>query len=399
MNGGHPTKTARTYLQAARIASGWTQPRLMVAMRSAAPGLGLHLPDDPSLKSQLTRWENGRQAPGREYQALFRLVYGMTDEELGFPAASESEESIPVYIPALSSDSLAYAGVLLEAHIQADNLLGPHLVIPVVEQQAAQLRAAAREARGPMRRSIVEMAFRYHEFLGWLMQDAGRHDAAMVNTARAQDLAVELRDPILSAYVLMRRSNIASDADDPGLAVALTEAALTDSAALPPKVLALVLRQQANAHAGLGDDVAAASSIDRAFDVVARQDSDGSALAAYCTEPYVAMEAGTSWLTLGQHDRALEAFTWGGDAWPEALRRDRGLALARRATAHAAQGDVDQACSVGALAVGICRETGSARTLRELRRLRTFLRPLHREHPGAAQMHSAVASLMSGTAA
>ena len=43
-----------------------------------------------SLKTSLSRWENGHHAPDRHYRRLFREIFGLTDAELGFaikPAA------------------------------------------------------------------------------------------------------------------------------------------------------------------------------------------------------------------------------------------------------------------------------------------------------------------------
>ena len=100
----------------------------------------------------------------------------------------------------------------------------------------------------------MRLASRYEEFRGWLNQDAGRLDQAMIHTDRARDLATELRDPLLAAYLLMRKSNIATDSGDPvlALALALADTALSQTEHLSPTVRAVVLRQKALALAGLG---------------------------------------------------------------------------------------------------------------------------------------------------
>jgi hypothetical protein len=56
-------------------------------------------------------------------------------------------------------------------------------------------------------------------------------------------------------------------------------------------------------------------------------------------------------------------------------RRDKGLLLARLATADASIGEVESACAAGGQAVRIASSTGSARTTRELLQLR------HRQKP------------------
>src|SRR3954468_2561051 len=93
----------------------------------------------------------------------------------------------------------------------------------------------------------------------------------------------------------------------------------------------------------------------------------------YCTPQYLGMEGGACWLTLGQPRRALEVFAQVPDEWSQGAHRDQGLSLARRATAHAAAGNVEEAVHVGVLATNAVRITESCRTVRQLRRLRAEL--------------------------
>ena len=190
----------------------------------------------------------------------------------------------------------------------------------------------------------------------------------MIHTDRARDLAIELRDPLLAVYLLMRKSNIATDSGDPALALADT--ALSQTEHLSPTVRAIVLRQKALALAGLGQGMACDEVATEALETVAagRVWPDESSRAPYCTTSYVAMEAAACWLQLGQPDQALTMFALGPPAWPDGLRRDHGLHLAHRATAHAGVGDVDAACDLAEQSLRTVRQRGSARTIRELRR-------------------------------
>lgn len=383
-------------LQAARRARGWTQRRLMTAMRSSAPSIGLALPlSDDSLKTQLTRWENGRQVPGPEYRQLFRLVYGMTDLELGFPFA-ESVAPPPAHTPALSREGLAYYSTLFGEHVRADNTVGPHFVLDFVRQQTRQLAIAAKEARGSIRPDVVDVAFKYHELLGWLLQDSGRFADAMIYTDRARDLAAEMNDPRWSAYLLMRKSNIATDAAEHVTAATLAEAALQESRRLPARLQAIVLRQSANAYAGLNDAKRCEAAVSLAFRA-AEHETDGAEMASYCTSPYVAMEAANCWTQLGRPDRAVAAFAEARTDWPESLRRDKGLALARMSSAHASAGNHEQAVAVSREAIALASITRSARTVHELSRVRAHLAPWIRE-PDVAEVSAGIASLVANAA-
>jgi hypothetical protein len=89
------------------------------------------------------------------------------------------------------------------------------------------------------------------------------------------------------------------------------------------------------------------------------------------------MEAAKSWAELGQPDTAVTIFRDSLAAWPEqAQNRDRGLCLARLATAAAVQGDAQQACQAATEALVVARSTGSARIQAELSATYTRLEPL-----------------------
>jgi tetratricopeptide (TPR) repeat protein len=244
---------------------------------------------------------------------------------------------------------------------------------------------------------VITMACRYHEFYGWLLQDAGRYEQAMVATDRARDLATELHDAPLATYLLMRKSNIASDADDPGLALGLAEAAVTTGDGLSPKLRAVAYRQQANAHAAVGDVKDFLAAMNNAFEAVDQDDATGDELAAYCTPSYIAMEAATAWMELGRPDLALQVFEQATTDDRDTFRRDHGLYLARRASACAAVDDIDGACRFGMQALAIANATHSTRTIRQLRRLRAQLIPFQARPPVAALV-SGVARLVGSSA-
>jgi hypothetical protein len=76
-----------TKLQAVRRQFGWSQTRLIAELRARARAEGIELGSDASLKTEISRHENGRVGAEAEWRRLYRLVYGRTDEELGFHAA------------------------------------------------------------------------------------------------------------------------------------------------------------------------------------------------------------------------------------------------------------------------------------------------------------------------
>ena len=72
-----------TPLQAARRARGWSQVRAVSELVRLATWKEIHVASAASLKTQLSRWENGHVTPDY-YQALLCEIYKSTPGELGF---------------------------------------------------------------------------------------------------------------------------------------------------------------------------------------------------------------------------------------------------------------------------------------------------------------------------
>jgi tetratricopeptide (TPR) repeat protein len=176
----------------------------------------------------------------------------------------------------------------------------------------------------------------------------------------------------------MRKADIAADLDSPDRAARLAQAALREPGRVSPRVRALVLRLRGRAYAQLGDAGECARSLDAAVTEVARPNDGPDGLTDYCTPSYIGMEAAACWGALGRFDAAVTAYERSLKGWPDGLRRDQGLCLARLANAHAGREDVDQACAAGRQAVDVIRAATSSRALSELQRVRVRLAPWRR---------------------
>src|SRR5580658_3035396 len=72
-----------TPLKAARLAAGWSQPRLAHELRKLAQRKRIGVASASSLKTQISRWENGHVTPVF-YQPLICELFRSTPDELGF---------------------------------------------------------------------------------------------------------------------------------------------------------------------------------------------------------------------------------------------------------------------------------------------------------------------------
>ncbi|WP_158827787.1 hypothetical protein [Streptomyces sp. NRRL S-118] len=353
----------------------------MDALEDAALRLGIKLASRSSLKTQISMFENGRREPGQEYQALFCEVYQTTRMELGLAleTAPSQLDTLPTFptprspAPKATPEVLGYLKSVFVQHVQAEPLVGPRFLVPAVQSQMPLIEELCKEASGPLRDDVVRVGARYSELLGWLHQDTGDSQSAMLWTNRALDYAAELDDPALSAYVFQRRSNIAAEAGQAGYAAGLANAALKHAQELPNQVRAVALRARANSYALLGqaDDCTRALDEARVFADKAPEEDGG--LAAYCSVSYIDMEAANCSLQLQHPEDAVQALEASLTRWPAEQQRDRGLCLARLATAYAQLKDVEGAYNAASQAAAIAQATGSARILAELGRLQPLL--------------------------
>jgi tetratricopeptide (TPR) repeat protein len=223
------------------------------------------------------------------------------------------------------------------------------------------------------------LAFRYNELAGWLYQDAGNPENAMHYTDRSMDYVLASGKPRETAYVLMRKADIAADLDKPDRVIGLTEAALREPARVPPRIRALILRLRGRAYATLGDADECARALDTAQSEVLRPYEAPDDLTAYCTPAYIGMEAASCWSKLGRFGPAIATYERSLETWPDSLRRDQGLCLARLANAYAGREDIKRACTAGRRAVDVVRSATSSRALGELQRVRVRLAPWRRD--------------------
>ncbi len=74
-----------TRIRAVRKQLDYSAEDVIRMIRRRASTVGVPVMTAASLKTKLSRWENGHDAVSEPYRRLFREVYGRTNEELGFP--------------------------------------------------------------------------------------------------------------------------------------------------------------------------------------------------------------------------------------------------------------------------------------------------------------------------
>ncbi|WP_251058603.1 MULTISPECIES: Twin-arginine translocation pathway signal [unclassified Streptomyces] len=389
-------------LRAARLRVGW---RTMEAAAAALTAHGQALLDDLHFTVSARtwrRWEGRQDArgwPPEETAQVLHDALGQWPEDLGFTAPAgwirperhhedqvERRRFISVTAAALVAGPVApqhvdpalidYFESQLEGHYRADMFLGPHDLIGTVSEQYRLIDKLVRSARGETRRGLLRVGAAYAALVGWLYQDAGDLGAAAFWRGVTQEIAVRSRDPHLIGYSLVNQAQVRTDLGDGHGVIDLCEAALDDEERLVPKVRIMAMQQQAHGASLTGDRAAVDQLIDAAGGLIHRVDDDlpwGNACRR--TPGYLEVQRATCYGRLGLGREAESLWSQVLDAVPSTARRDRGVYLARHATAAAGAREPEQALEIARAAAGIAVETRSVRMARELATLTRAMRP------------------------
>ncbi|WP_282779956.1 hypothetical protein [Nocardia sp. CC201C] len=331
---------------------------------------GVHRPKERSLEVLLAVLN---QFAGREVTAA-ELGYAEPESPLvqGIDEClSLARPSVLTLVPEpIDPAFVQHLQLMLTEHVRMDAWAGPRYIIESLRGQLTVVEDLCGKARGEMRASLLEIGARFCEFAGWLFQDSGDLKTALYWTNQAMDYAEELGDTHLISYVLMRKSNILTDAGKAAQGLGLANAALRRWDEITPELRAVALRQLSNAHALFGEKDECRRALDSAMAQVLDADPDDPGrLAKYCTPSYIEMEAAQSWVLLGEPERAITTYSSGLADWPEAQRRDQGLCSARLASAYVRVGELEESMRVATRAVELYQLAPSARSLSVLRDL------------------------------
>ncbi|MFG3239430.1 MULTISPECIES: Twin-arginine translocation pathway signal [unclassified Streptomyces] len=348
-------------LRAARLRKGW---RTIEAAAMAMTELGQQLLDDRQFTLSARtwrRWEGDRPGwPAEETAIVIHDAFGLWPEDLGFttppgwirPEHHEEEQVrrqsfVSVTAAALVAGPVApqhvdpaligYFQQQLEGHYRADMLLGPHDLIGTVSAQYQLIDKLVRSAKGETRRGLLRVGAAYAALVGWLYQDAGDMDGAAFWRGVTQEIATRSRDPHLIAYSLVNQAQVRTDLGDGHAVVDLCEAALDEADRLVPKVRIMAMQQQAHGASLAGERGLVDQLIDQADRLLPRVDDDlpwGNACRR--TPGYLEVQRATCYGRLGLGAEAGALWSQVLDIVPETARRDRGVYMARQATAAAA---------------------------------------------------------------
>lgn len=349
-------------LRQARKDLGWSQARAIAELEHHARTLGVSLPSPSSLKTELSRWENGHRTPDAFYQRLFERAYRRSPTELGISQADDDsplvlyenwEECVmsaaefwkrdldrreflrssafaatafaaptlhaivssPTAAPSRASGTVAVGAPQLTfirdmtQHLASlDNRYGGGQVrraaVAFLDGEVAPLLTQGRFSAS-IGRSLTREAAELARLVGWMTHDAGRHGLAQQYLIQALHLANTAGDQALAAEVLAAMSQQATYMNEPREAVDLARGART--LAQREGLSALVAEtslMEAHGHAKAGGSAACAAALSAAETALDQADrSSEPHWISYFDEAYLSAKFGHCFRELGDHGR------------------------------------------------------------------------------------------------
>ena len=394
-------------------------------MRSEATTRGVVLANPASLKTQISRWENGHCQPDYLHRSVLCSVYGQVEEDLGLVShagedglglgVSESWAEGVCDVTALWQADLTRRAVLKGSAFavgafgtpalkwmvgdrgsipsgtgavalgrpeissiqemtsgfrRLDNAFGGgaarEQAVRFLDREVAPL-LAERNYGGALGLELSRATAELTQLVGWMAYDEGSHGLAQRYFIQALNLARAADDRLLGAEVLAAMSHQASYLGEGASAVDLARAAGRTAAQQGGRVLvaeAFVL--EAQGHAVRGDSHACVTALGEAETALDKADRSGEpAWLAYFDEAYVSAKFGQCFRSLGRGVET-ERFALRSLEMDNRYVRGRAFNLALVADAFALQGEIEVACRWGAQAVTLARDLRSARVLTSL---------------------------------
>jgi hypothetical protein len=273
-----------------------------------------------------------------------------------------------------------------------DAMFGPLDVLDSVRHELEVIARHRQIARGGLRIDLLRVEARWAEFASWLSNDAGDWRGRDSWADRALRLAREAGYPNMVAWILLWRSRWATEEHDARHAVAFARAA-AGTADASHRIRALCALKEAHGHALAGDVLACERSLADARDLL-DHDTDDDPWDGLghrnVTPPYILADEARCWLWLRPR-KAMVLFEEASRLWPNDCASHYSVHQARLALACAAGNAPERAAAEGLKALNIACATGSAFTMRELRRLNRQLAGC--DAPAAGDFREAFAAL------
>lgn len=362
-----------TPLRRTRAEFGWKVPRLIVVLRRCARQVGVTLGSDKTLKSTISRHENGHVIPGPDWRKLYRLAYGRTDEELGFGQASVSEATGPgddlphrlatarrVDLPLVQQMRRQVDHIrLLDRRLGAASLLeqSRSVITTLSDLVSHSLMPSTRMALAATLADAAALA-------AWQALDTGAVRQAWRHYETAKSAAREAESSVLLAHAMGEQAYALHDVGRISDALLLVHGAQTVLKSGPPRLRCWLSAVEAETQAALGHDDCR-KAIERSARLLPASDSDPELPFITLNSAHHARWRGHCLAQIGDGEAIGYLTTALEEMDPSFVRATAGLRC-DLAQALATRGELDEARTHLRAARQLANQVGSVRQRRRI---------------------------------
>jgi tetratricopeptide (TPR) repeat protein len=338
---------------------------------------GVSIATGASLKTQLSRWENGHRSVGElHYRELLCELYGRTPAELGFVERSdldEGAEELRARLHVARSVDMATAELFraqIEGARRLDRRFGGVTQLAAVRAQIEDVQGLLRSGvPSPHRAALAGALVEAATLAGWEALDRVALRSAWDLHETAVVAAREARSAALLAHAKAQQSMVLVDLGEPALAVDSVAEARATGVDASPLLRAWLAAAEGEVRAAAGDREGALRSFDDADRLLPSDPRDPDLPFLFLADGHLDRWRGHVLASVGD-PTAVRQLEMALARLPADFVRARSSTLVDLAVASAAAGERDAALAYSREARLVANQVASDRQVRRLRSLR-----------------------------
>lgn len=367
-----------TALKKARRQLDWSVAQTLQRLGQLARARGIAIASEPSMRTLLSRWENGHRAVGdAHYRSLLCELYGRTPRELGFVEDDELNEGADELRARLHvARSVDEATVeLFHAQIEGarrvDRRFGGVTQLAALRGQIEDVERLLRYGvPAPLRAALAGALVEAATLAGWEALDRLALRSAWDLHETAVATAREVGSASRLAHAMAQQAMVVVDLGEARLAVDLVaEARAVGDAASSRLLRSWLAAAEGEIRAAAGDRDGALCSFDDADQLLPEDPREPDLPFLFLADGHLDRWRGHVLASVGE-PTAIDQLEHALQRLPSDFVRARASTLVDLAVASAAAGERDAALAYSREARRVANQVASDRQLRRLRALR-----------------------------
>lgn len=366
-----------TALKKARQQLGWSVDATLRRLRQLARARGVTIASDASLKTQLSRWENGHRAVGEaHYRSLLCELYGRTPAELGFVEDEELDECAEELRSRLHTarsvdgDTAELFRAQIEGARRVDRRFGGITQLAAVRAQIDDVQRLLRfGVASPHRPALAGALVEAATLAGWEALDRVALRAAWDLHETAVMAAREAASSPLLAHAMAQQSMVLVDLGERDLVVEFVVEARFVGQCASRLLRSWLAAAEGEIRAAAGDRDGALRAFDEADQLLPEDPKEPDLPFLFLADGHLDRWRGHVLASVG-HRGAVRQLESALQRLPADFVRARSSTLVDLAVASAAAGERDAALAYSRDARRVANQVASDRQMRRLRALR-----------------------------